>query len=174
MKIINEKGKLFGIINIIDLIVLIVIAALLFAGTMFIKNGGFNPSGVSNDIFAGPQEKMIIKYYQEEVNDFVVDKLEIGSPVYDDTGKNLMGTLIGFETEPSVYYTEDAKGNAIKSSKEDCKAVILITEVEGMRTQMGATVNGTVYSVGHSLILRAGDAKLYPRVYDIQVAKAAK
>lgn len=174
MKIINEKGKLFGIINIIDLIVLIVVAALIFAGTVFIKNGGFNPSGVSNDIFTGPQEKMIIKYYQEEVNDFVIEHLEVGSPVYDDTGKNLMGTLIGFETAPSIYYTEDAKGNAIKSSKEDCKSLILITEVEGMRTQMGATVNGTVYSVGHSLILRAGDAKMYPRVYDIQTAPKAE
>lgn len=171
MKIINEKGKLFGLINIIDLIVLIVIAALIFAGTVFIKNGSLNSSGLSSEIFTGPQEKMIIKYYQEEVSDFVIEHLEVGTPVYDDSAKNEVGTLIGFETTDAIVYNQTSDGQTVTSTKEGYKSLTLITEVSGMRTPMGATVNNNIYSVGHTLVIRAGDAKLYPRVYDIDVVE---
>lgn len=40
MKIINEKGKLFGIINIIDLALLLIIAALVVGGVLFMKREG--------------------------------------------------------------------------------------------------------------------------------------
>lgn len=40
MKIINEKGKLFGLINIIDLALLLIIAALAVGGVLYMRREG--------------------------------------------------------------------------------------------------------------------------------------
>lgn len=47
MKILNEKGKLFGIINIIDLIVLVLIVALAFAGWSKYKSSSANSANTN-------------------------------------------------------------------------------------------------------------------------------
>ena len=45
MKLINEKGKLFGIINVIDFIVIVfVVAAVGVGGLAFIRNSSSVPS----------------------------------------------------------------------------------------------------------------------------------
>lgn len=50
MKILDEKGKLFGKINVIDLLVLVVIAAVLIGiGVMILGGGGLLSSGESSD-----------------------------------------------------------------------------------------------------------------------------
>ena len=69
MKIINEKGKLFGKVNIIDLIILVaVIAAALVVGINFLRGNT-----------AAPADLLTMEFYSEEVSDFVADKVKVGA-----------------------------------------------------------------------------------------------
>lgn len=168
-KIINEKGKLFGIINVIDLIVLVVILAVIAAGVKFFKNGGFSLMGAdSNDGFSGPETTLQMKFFSEEVNDFVVDNLYMGAELYDDTDLQSLGYITNIETAPSVTYGGNSDGDYILTSREGFKSVVITGEINGQRTPLGATINGKHYSSGHSFVLRAGDAKIYLRVYDVE------
>ncbi len=172
MKIINEKGKLFGIINVIDLLVLLLVCVLAFAGFVFVRNGGFASLSKADDknaIFDGPESTIIIKYYQEEVSDFVIDKLKVGTPAYDDYSEWEVGKVVDFEVGPAHSYTVNAQGENVVTEKEGYSSLIVTTEVTGKKTPMGATVDKYHYTVGHTLVLRAGEAKLYPRIYDIQL-----
>ena len=168
-KIVNEKGKLFGIINIIDLIVLAVIAALIFAGVKFMRNGGFAFfNSDENAGFMGPKTTLQMKFYSEEVSTFVADQLEEGAYLYDESSLEVLGRLTAVERKPSETYVTTADGNVVKTSKEDYESVMITGEVDGQRTPLGATVGKTHYASGHTFILRAGDAKIYLRVYSVE------
>jgi hypothetical protein len=161
--IIDEKGKLFGKINIIDLVVIIlVIAAVGVAAYAKLSDRGAEPK-------EGDQTTLVMKYYIEEVNDFVADKVIVGVPLFDDSTITPLGTVTAVERKPSVSFAPNSQGEFVRSPKEGFSSLIITGEVKGKKTEHGAEVNKVKYGVGHTFVLRAGDAKLYLRVYDIQV-----
>ena len=168
-KFINEKGKLFGIINIIDLIVLLVIALLAVVGFKFLSSGGFAAlSKEDSEGFMGPQTTLEIEFYGEEVSDFVVEQLYEGAYLYDETSLEDLGVLTKFEVGESIAYSPNSDGVNVAAPKPDYKSVKITGEVVGERTPLGATVGAAHYASGHTFVLRAGDAKIYLRVYDVQ------
>ena len=79
MKIVNEKGKLFGLINLVDLIVIIV--ALLLVAFVAIK---FVAPAVNNEAGTGDSgsDEMVVTLYIRGVMDYMKDQIkdvEIGS-----------------------------------------------------------------------------------------------
>lgn len=157
--IIDEKGKLFGKLNIIDLvIILVLIAAIAFAGFKFLA-----PSMTASSS-TGTAE---VKFYIEEVSDFVADKIDIGDKLMDE-GKNVsLGVVTDIEFGPAVSYGTNSEGAWVTSSREGYKSMILTGEVEATKFDHGMIVNASKYYVGHTFVLLAGEAKLYLRVYDI-------
>ena len=73
MKIINEKGKLFGIINIIDLIVLLVIVLLVGGG---VKRMNKKPAVVAET------KKALITIEVSDIRTPTVDGIVVGEPLY--------------------------------------------------------------------------------------------
>ena len=155
---IDKNGKIFGKINIIDLIVILIIIAAVAAGGLFV---------VRNRRKSANQEKLIMKFYAEEVSDFVTDKLKEGSALYDDDNSIGLGKIIKFEINDSVTYGGVSEGQYTMVTKEGYKSVVITGELMGEKNELGAIVGGHQYGVGHSMVLRAGDAKIYLRVYDI-------
>ena len=161
---IDKNGKVFGKINIIDLIVILVIvaAALMFGVSHFTNRGG-NVTTVSEG------QSTYITFYAEEVPDFVVDKLEEGAKVYDVDMKSELGEVVSYEVAPAVSYAANSDGESVLTSREKYKSVKITAKVNGTPTDYGISVNDNQYGVGHSLTIRAGAAKIYLKVYDVYV-----
>lgn len=157
--IIDGKGKLFGKINIIDLLIVVVIVfAVGVLGYKFLapSTGGNSTSGVCE-----------MKFYIEEVSDFVADKIDIGEKLMDE-GKNIdLGVITNVEFGDAVSYGTNQDGVWVTSSREGYKSMILTGEVNATKFDHGAIVGSSKYYVGHTFVLLAGEAKLYLRVYDI-------
>lgn len=169
IKLINEKGKLFGIINIIDLIVLLAIALLALVGVKFMRSGGFAAlSKEDSEGFMGPETTLEIEFYGEEVSDFVVNQLYEGAYLYDETSLEDLGVLTSYVIGDSIAYSPNDQGISVAAPKPDYKSVKITGVVEGERTPLGATVGTAHYASGHTFVLRAGDAKIYLRVYDVR------
>ena len=174
MKLINEKGKLFGIINVIDFIVIVFVGAIVVIGGLtFLRNSGTVPTpsqlarAKNSTVFQGPTCLMEFEFYAEEVSDFVADALFIGAEMFDDTASKYLGTVTRIEKGPSDTYTENSEGQSVLTSKQGYYSVRITGEVLGQRTPTGATVSGEHYGLGHSMVLRAGDAKIYLRLSGI-------
>lgn len=75
MKIINEKGKLFGIINIIDLALLLVIAALAVGALLYVRREGSPAEELQTKDF---YVTILCKEQRQEV----VDAIKVGDLLY--------------------------------------------------------------------------------------------
>ena len=152
-----KNGKLFGKINIIDLLVILVVLVAIAAVAVFVlkpKDGG---------------DTLIMKFRIEEVDEFVAEKVHVGDDLYDDTFSLDLGKVIDVELDDSMSYGGLTNGVYTLGTKENYYSMIITGECKGEKTSLGAEIGGKKYGVGHSFVLRAGDAKLYLRVYDIKL-----
>ena len=158
---IDKNGKVFGKINIIDLLVLIaLVAAIAVFG--FAKLGGGKAS-LSNDA-----DEVEIVFYVEQVSDFVVNKINIGDKVCDADKNIYFGVVSNVEKGPAVLYNQTADGQLVVTDKQDYSSAYITVTAKGKMNDYGAKFESTQYTVGHSLTIRAGNAKIYLRVYDIR------
>ena len=191
-----KKYKLFGIINIIDLLVLVVIVlAAAFLGTKFL--GGSDTEGAP---------EINITFTTKEVSDFVVDKLadecsasEIsdfidkkqadddrvldgfddkyvevavadGCRMYDDTEKIELGKCTNIKVSNSQSSIVE-EGVWQTSGKPDYSWLEIKSTVNGKVLDNGVEIGGETYLVGDYVVLRAGVAKIYIEITDIEVVK---
>ncbi len=158
---IDEKGRLFGKVNIVDLlIILIIIAALVFVGMKFL----------GPDSTTANTQPVIISFYYEECPDYVADQLNAGDVIWDSGDNINIGTVRDWDRADSVTYLLDDNGDTVQTSKDGYCALTLRCDAQGVLGPHGVTVNGTLYGVGHTLTMYAGEAKLYLKVSGIESA----
>lgn len=156
---IDEKGRIFGKINLVDLlIILVLIAAAVFLGIKFL----------GPDSTVATTQKAVVSLYCEEAPDYVVDKLAAGSSVWDSVDNVVIGTLTDWTLSDSVGYLPDTEGESIKYAKDGYHAVTLNCDAEGVIGPYGITIGDTLYGVGHTLTAYAGECKLYLKISDIE------
>ncbi len=100
MKIINGKGKLFGIINIIDLTVLLVVGLILV--------GGGAKRMKSKPIIVNDETKAIITYEVSDIRMVSVENIVVGDSLYHYDKGGYIGEIIETNYEP---YTEPVESD---------------------------------------------------------------
>ncbi len=158
--ILDQKGKLFGKINIIDLLlILVVILAVAFFGMKMMDDGG---AAVSTG------DGVRMEFYAEEVSDFVVENIKVGDILTDDTGNINLGTIVDIEVGPSQSYSTNEKGEWVMSPKEDFSSLRIVGEGSGRMYDHGVIVSGSKYGLRHSFTLRACMRKIWIRVSGVE------
>ena len=161
---IDKNGKLFGKINIIDFVVIVVIvAAIAMLGVSRLSKRGAETVTIPDG------KSAYITFYAEEIPEYVAEKLEEGSKVYDVDMKTYLGDVVSFEVEPSVTFSTNTEGDSVLTTKEKYKSVKITAKVNGTPNDYGILVDDNQYGVGHSMTIRAGSAKIYLKVYDVFV-----
>ena len=157
----NKKGKLFGKLNIIDvLIILIVLAVIAALGMKFVLPNMLKPVGAS---------EYDIQFIIEEAPEFVKPYImEEGALVKDFDKAMTLGRVVKTTTDKSVLYTVNSEGASIKTTKENYISAIITARGSGTYTnENGLILNGVTYPVGRSLTLIVGKSAVYGRIYSI-------
>lgn len=126
MKLIDNKGRLFGLINLFDLLVILVIVA----GVFFVVSRlDFNESEVSvNEI------ELDVTFLIEDIRQETIDALTIGDRLYEYDTNLYFGEIIDYTYEHHPVYIETNEGTLIKTENPDRYDVyvkIHSTAVEG-------------------------------------------
>lgn len=112
--IIDKKGKLFGRINILDiLIVLILIVAVYFAGAGFlsrISGGKVTVKNTMEVIYTVEVTKQTSEYF---------DKISPGNIVFHTNSKEPGGTVIECQLKPAVYEVENKENMTFENAEVD-------------------------------------------------------
>ncbi len=106
MKIINEKGKLFGLINIIDLSVLVILILLVVGGVSRMKG---------KPIVASESTEGIISFEVEDVRMPSVENVKVGDPLYHYDKGDYLGEIIEVSHEPYKEPLESGDGKWINA-----------------------------------------------------------
>ena len=116
MKIVDEKGKLFGKINLIDLLALIIIAAaVIFLAVRFLGGAGNNAINGATKLTYTAQVQAI----DQATYDEVMRQMEQagGKDQLMANGELLDPYVTKVEAVPHVSYNTDAAGNTVRSEE---------------------------------------------------------
>lgn len=155
----KKKGMIFGKLNIIDLAILLaIIAVVAFFAQRFMTTGSI----------AMESDKVKIVFFEEECPDFVPEETKVGDSVLDGTTNSYLGKVSDVKVDESITYSIDPNTNEVTlGSKEGYVSAYITAECEGTLTDNGVVIDGTLYSVGHTVVLHAGYGKYYLVIYSI-------
>jgi|GEM_PF-400446 len=146
MRIIDEKGRFFGTINIIDLIVLAVLALalFLFAGRML-------PG--TDEGASGLEKAMKYTVKVEEVSMYTVDEANAGDAVFDyETGSNI-GVISGVSHTPHMEYVVDKNNQAVAIESLDKYDLFITIEADFVETEKTLMVGDMIAAVGRKVLV---------------------
>ena len=166
MKIINEKGKLFGVINIVDLLVLVAAIAVV--------------AGVGYKLFApriteavSPQVEMTAVVRVRGAMPFLVDEIERN----DQTGKKMVSgnafvdaTIEKVEIEDYVQQMPTADGeinNALDPSKKD---IVFTIKTKVNKGTASPKIGTQEVRFGRTLIVKTDDMELNGTITSVEIA----
>ena len=155
--IMEEKKKAKRRFNLLDAaIILVVIAVLAFVAYKMMPTGS-----------TAAYEQVTLSFYAPDVPDYVAEQLYIGAPLIDADRNVYLGEVVDFQVEDSGFWSANDQGIQTVSPMDDYKAVTVTTKISGEASAYGIRLSSVEYSVGHTLAIRAGFAKISCAVSDL-------
>jgi len=154
---IDKNGKLFGKINIIDLIfIILIVAAALF---VMYRAGLF-----SHEQTLAQEDKLILTMYQEESPVFAASNVKAGDPVIESFKNISFGKVVSVETGEPISWGANEEGRQVETHREGYCSLKLKMEASGKVSSSGITIGGNQYYVGQTLVIRVGTSTFYSRI----------
>lgn len=159
--LIDSKGKLFGKISIVDILILAVILIFVaFMGMKYIKAGAATP-------FTN-KDKIEIAFYGNEVFDYAANSVKKGDIVKDSVRNSVFGTVTEVSVEESKSYASDSSGKYATSPKEGYKSIYITVEGEGLYSDAGVEFDSSSYYVGRSIDLNVGNSSFTAKISSVK------
>ncbi|MCR4437149.1 MAG: DUF4330 domain-containing protein [Clostridiales bacterium] len=159
--IIDSKGKLFGKVSIIDiLIILVLVAAAAGVGYKFTKSKTASPF-VKTDTLE-------VQFYQEEVNDFTAKAIKEGDLAMESEQSADFGKVTDIKIGKAVSWAQNPVGQVIPSSKPGYSSIYITMETKGVLGDTGVKIGNGTYNIGKTITLKVGKALFFGRISDIQ------
>lgn len=157
---IDKNGKLFGKVSIIDIVIII---AVIVAGVFFVNKIGLFSN---NTTITNSNPNLRVTFYQEEVNSFTANNINIDDPTTETLQNKSFGKVVDIKVGDSVSWAQDKNGNQLKSTKEGWSHVYITMETNGTLGPNGINISGSTYYIGQFITLRVGDSIFYGRIYE--------
>jgi hypothetical protein len=148
MEVLDDEGRVFGVVNVIDLLVVLLVLAVVAAGAALVLGGG---SGTPDD----QSETATITVRAENVQPYVADALSTGSV----DGGNVT-RIENKSVQPTTVYTENESGAVLARDHPRLKTVEIEVVVE-LTDGPGGPIFGTrPLRVGRTVTIDSGDVVL--------------
>ena len=134
MKLLDDKKRLFGIINPVDLIaILLAVAAVVVLASVLLGKSPTAPVTQANDSTI----EIVLEGTVIGEGDY---KYEIGQEVSRLGGSGVMGTLESFEVSQSQREVYDAQGRPLIAESLTIQDVVMVVRGKGAITDTGASI----------------------------------
>jgi hypothetical protein len=161
MKVIDEKGKLFGFINIIDLLVIVVIVLLVVGG--YKRAVKTKPEMVTKD------KDALVVVEIPEVRKATVDAIDVGDELYHYDKGNYFGKIIDKKVENYKEPAESGDGRWILSEVPEKYNVILTVEGSAIETPNFIKIGGEETRVGAQFKMKSKKVAFMGTIFEVNV-----
>lgn len=174
--ILDKKGKLFGKVSIVDIIVLlIVIVGIigLFFTKMSLDSKKYMSDGSDMLLKASEEyDKMTIKLKVEKVRDITKDAIVIGDEVYLVSGDVLLGIITDVYSKPATDTIDTNDGALYTVEIPERYDVTIVVEGYGRKLADGYYVDSnTRLYFGKSIEVKTTTIQTSPTVTEIIIAE---
>jgi hypothetical protein len=107
MKLIDEKGKIFGKISFIDLFAIIIV---IIIGLLFLQKGFLNSQLREN---IGEEKTVQVTVFLQELTENQINVLREGSAKLQKTGRNANVNIVGIDVEQGKELVETKDGKIV-------------------------------------------------------------
>jgi len=157
MQVIDEKGRVFGVVNVIDLVVVLVLVAVAGAGLLLVVNGG-------GEMASPDQERVAVTLEAEGVQPYVANSLSADEDPLNDQ-------VVGIENvsvRPATIVSVNDSGSVTTAEHPRLKTVTVeATVVVDENTNQGLQFEGQPLRVGGQFTLDTGTATIQGTVSEI-------
>ncbi len=165
LKLIDEKGKLFGKVNLIDLLVVLVILAVVFG--VFWKLAGDEVTDVLSPSNGTTLEyEVLCTAVQNSVCDYAVEHCD-GQLM--SNGEALEGYLTGCTVEPYITTSVDSEGNTVQVIDQARSNLRFTISVEIAPSDVNNSVGSQEVRVGRSHIVKTADLEITGIVTKLEI-----
>jgi len=177
--IIDNKGKLFGKINIVDLaVILVVIVAIV--GVVLTKVKLDNSKILSDDSnmlikSSAEMDKLEIELKVKEVRDVTRDAIIVGDDVYQVANDKFLGTVARVESTPAMRDVKGDNGTVYVAEVPDRYDVTIVVETEGKKKDDGFYTESNVQILyGREMEIKTSTVQTMPTVAGVTVVENEK
>lgn len=149
MRLIDEKGRIFGKVSIIDIGIIVVLG--LFLAGIYVKGN----ISVVREIKAAPQ-KLQVSILISELRQPSVDAIEEGIPVWEGKTGPYLGTLIKKDVQPAVKWVDAADGRVVQTTIPGKYDVTITIEGEGVMDEKTTLLGNAEMRVGSTVYVKGG------------------
>lgn len=161
----DKKGKLFGKISIVDILIVVIIIAVI--------GGVYYKFGRSGTVTAFTKtDKIQVSFYSETLPKYVVNSIKIGDIARDRVQNVVIGKVTNIKIGPDIQTEPNSQGIVTLSSRPDYCSVTVVVEGQGIDAPSGATFGGVEYFVNKpSTEMRFGNSFFYAKISEIKKVK---
>ncbi len=162
MAFIDNRGRLFGWVNLVDLLVVLALIALVaFAYVRFVAG-------------TGDEETLITTFKVEQVRDVTIYEIEVGDQVRDETG-TVLGTIQWTDDYPTqVEFLNEQTGEVVGPKDSTLYRDIDFTvEGQGQVSDSQYAIGSIPLEVGRQLVVKGPGFSVRAAITKIEVAGAS-
>jgi len=164
LKLIDDKGKVFGLINIIDLVVLVFVVALVLGGAYRIYGPQQN-----GDVFQQEGDVVLIKGRVFDVSQYTADVVQKGDTLIDTAAQMPFGEVVSVETVPHRRLVDTAEGKVVLSEVPERYDVILSIKGVARVSEHAIRMASHDVRVGSRIVLGAKDYMVATTILQVEV-----
>ncbi len=163
--LLDKKGKLFGKISIVDVLVILIIIAI--GAGLYYK---FGKSGTVTPFT--PTQTVQMTLSLESVNDYVANNVKVGDVVQDRVQNIVLGKVTDVKIGKDKSYFLNSNGLVIQGSKDGYNSLTVTFEGQGLYSSKGVTFSNIEYYINkNGTEWRIGNTFSYAKISGIKLIK---
>lgn len=163
MRLIDEKGRLFGKINVFDLLVIVLLVAL-------IGGVGYKYAIVDNTIIVNDSE-IGVKLWVEDVRQVTVDVINVGDIIREYDSNQIFGEVVDKQVTQHYEPVETADGRIVNAPVEGKYDVYLTLKSRGIVTDNAISIGSKEVRMGGTIITKHQLYAVSTKVVEINLQK---
>ena len=148
MAIVDEKGRLFGKINLLDLVVVLAVVAVA-------ARFGYKHYMGNQAVPAGEDKTIEVTMKVAAVQQPTIDYVPVGTPIYDSKSNDYMGKVVDVKFQPSTVFTIGDDGRMYEPLSKERFDFYMVVRGPGRVTPNGDTLSGFEMKIGRTNYLKS-------------------
>lgn len=158
LDLLDDRGRLFGLVNVVDALVVLLVAAVVVAGVAFVLQPAPEPPEPSESPEPPETTPIQVTLQMTDVQPYLSDAIREGMSASD--GNQTIATITEVERSPSTLIVTDQNGQVLVREHPTREDLSIVARIETHETAGGFTFKEEPVEIGSTITLDLGNVTI--------------